>query len=282
VKQFRDGGSDIREFGDALINTGDIDPIYIAMVEAKLPPSQLARALLAYWCFYNLGVSAWISEQEDYWHWMKVAAANNTSPRDLGLPSDRWPRGSERRHFRGTKCINAVEWLSRHDPRALVERLAGLETEHAIIARTNGWPMFGPWIGFKIADMMERVWGAPIRFSRNIGLMYDGPRAGLELLGATPSFIAQDRRPEALYGGLLNYFSSRKAPPTYDRACGPQEVETILCKWKSHRGGHYEQGKDTREMRHALQGWGPTAEKMLGQRHQQKRLRLGVHQGGAS
>jgi hypothetical protein len=250
--------TDIREFGDALISTGDLDPVYIALVKAELPRPQLARVLMSYWCFYHLGVSTWISGQEDFWHWMKVAAINNTSPRDLALPSDRWPRGAERRHFRGAKCINAIEWLSRHDPLALVERLATLETEKAIIARTSEWPMFGPWIGFKIADMMERVWGAPIRFSRNIGLMYKEPSAGLQLLSSFNS----SAQPKALYEGLLEHFATKTAPPTYNRPCGPQEVETILCKWKSHRGGHYPVGKDSREMHHGLFGWGFTAEKM--------------------
>jgi hypothetical protein len=94
--------------------------------------------------------------------------------------------------------------------------------------------------------------------------MYEGPSAGLELLSTTPSFPGEDRRPEALYENLLAYFATKRAPPTYDRACGPQEVETCLCKWHSYRNGHYTVGQDLREMRAALRGWGALAERMLG------------------
>lgn len=41
--------------------------------------------------------------------------------------------------------------------------------------------------------------------------------------------------------------------------CGVQEAETVLCKYKSYRNGHYFVGKDTKEIRYALKGWGATA-----------------------
>lgn len=48
--------------------------------------------------------------------------------------------------------------------------------------RAQTWPEFGPWIGFKIADMLEVVCGAPITFSRDIPLIYKEPRACLDIL----------------------------------------------------------------------------------------------------
>ena len=42
------------------------------------------------------------------------------------------------------------------------------------------------------------------------------------------------------------------APPEFDRLIDVQETETILCKWKSYLGGHYEIGKDTREIEERL------------------------------
>jgi hypothetical protein len=69
--------------------------------------------------------------------------------------------------------------------------------------------------------------------------------------------------PRVIYNNLLSYFSAHKAPPRDDRPCGAAEVESVLCKFKSMRGGHYFVGKDIKEVRHALQGWGTTAEKLL-------------------
>jgi hypothetical protein len=254
---------DVQAFGDALITTQDLDPVYCAIYHARLPEPQLCRLLLAYWCFYHLGVAASISEKEhgDFWEWMRVAAVNEQPPKKWNLPGDRWPRSSERRHFRGEKCVKAVERLRVRfaQPEGAVRSLAPLTRETAIINRVLDWPMCGPWIAFKAADMMERVYGSNVEFNQNIGLMYDSPRAGLDLIAAA----ADTKSPKIIYHDLLTYFSSHRAPPRNDRHCGPQEVETILCKYFSMHSGHYRVGKDIHEVRQALTGWGKTAEHML-------------------
>jgi hypothetical protein len=252
----------IFEFGEALIRTRDLDPVYCAVHAAKLPEPQVSRLLLSYWCFYNLGVAATISEKEgdEFWKFMRIAAVNEEPPRKWNLPGDRWPRASERRHFRGEKCVNAIERfrVGFVQPEAAVRSLAPLTRDTAIIKQVMEWPMCGPWIAFKAADMMERVYGAKVEFDQNIGLMYESPRAGLDQLAADTN-----RTPEAIYADLLNHFKAYQAPPGEDRCVGPQEVETICCKWASMRAGHYHIGKDLHEVRHALAGWGETAERML-------------------
>lgn len=247
----------ITDFGDLLIETGDLDPVYIAIRGARLPREQLARLLVAYWCFYHLGCAAWLSEHEGdhFWRWMRVAAENTEPlPREVVSTGSRWPRSAERRHFRGLKCVRAVRMLSAVSPLWRVELLAGKLSEREVMDEVQGWPLFGPWIAFKAADMMERVWGAPIRFSPAVILMYDEPRKALDLLDPSD--------PQRSYGELLEHFSAAKAPPDRDRPCGPQEVETVLCKWKSMQGGHYWPGKDIREVREGLHGWGDTADRM--------------------
>jgi hypothetical protein len=84
------------------------------------------------------------------------------------------------------------------------------------------------------------------------------PRASLEMLAAE---LGQS--PRAIYENLLNHFSAYQAPPRNDRPCGDAEVESVLCKFKSMRNGHYFVGRDIKEVRHALQGWGTTATKLL-------------------
>jgi len=186
-----------------------------------------------------------------------LVAAKNEMPSPLG---GRWPRGSERRHFRGAKCVSAVGWLARNypAPEAPIRSLLNCKTEKHVIERVGKWPMFGPWAGFKAADLLERCVGHPLRFDPNIGLLYAEPRAGLDMLAAE-----LNQSPRVIYENLLNYFSAHKAPPRNDRPCGAAEVESILCKFKSMRGGHYFVGKDIKEVRHALEGWGTTAANLL-------------------
>ena len=248
----------IYEFGRRLILSRDLDPAYCALFGAQLSQPQLSRLLLAYLAYYNLGLAAWLSEHEGdaYWAAMFVAAKNET-PSPLG---GRWPRGSERRHFRGAKCVSAVGWLARNypAPEAAIRSLLNCKTERHVIAHIGRWPMFGPWSAFKAADLLERVVGVPLVFNPNIGLLYAEPRAGLDLLAAE-----LNQSPQEIYANLLSHFSAYAAPPRHDRRCGAAEVESILCKFKSMRGEHYWVGRDIKEVREALQGWGATAANLL-------------------
>ncbi len=239
-------------FGERLIETGDLDPVYIAVVGAALPEPQVARLLLAYWCYYHLGAAAWLSEREDdYWQHMRIAAVNETPPSWFGPKFERWPRAAERRHFRGQKCVAAIDWLKSAQPEDRVRALAKMERAEDIMAAVQTWPMFGKWVSFKILDMLYRVYGTSIKIPDNITLMYSAPRKTLELL------------PENAYPKMLQHFSKFKAPPVYDSPCGPLEIETILCKAGSNWNGHYTIGKDTNEVKEGLHGWGKTAEKLM-------------------
>lgn len=277
--QARDGKMSVTAFGDALLETRDLDPAYVGLVASDLPEPQLCRWLLAYWCFYHCGAASWLSEQEgdDYWNWMGVAARNEnrTIPEEVHGRCGRivrWPRAAERRHFRGQKCVDAVEWLRHNCPGDPVNgwspenwvRLLSTSplTDKSLMSVVQDWPMFGPWIAFKVADMMERCYGAKVSFAPDLCLMYDEPRRALAIL--EEHHMLQDSRASKAdwYNALSRYFSARRAPPALDRPCGPQEVETILCKWKSHVNGHYHIGKDIHDHREALLYWGPTAMKM--------------------
>jgi hypothetical protein len=122
-----------------------------------------------------------------------------------------------------------------------------------VMERIQRWPMFGPWIAFKAADMVDRLI-LPVEFSVDIAWLYAEPRAGLDLLPAEP---------QEATNVLLQHFHKFSAPPKHERQCNIQEVETILCKFKSHVNGHYHVGKDIKEMRAGLAGWGQTADRLL-------------------
>jgi hypothetical protein len=174
---------DIRTFGDALIKTQDLDPVYCALYQAHLPEPQLCRLLLAYLYFYHLGVAATLSEKEHdaFWRFMRIAAIDEQPPRQWNLPAERWPRASERRHFRGQKCVQAIERLRVRfiQPEAAVRSLASLTRATAIIECVLDWPMCGEWAAFKAADLIERVYGSKVEFNLKIGLMYESPRPRL-------------------------------------------------------------------------------------------------------
>jgi hypothetical protein len=256
---------DITQFGEALLSTRDLDPVYCMLHGARLPRPMLERWLVAYWCFYHAGAASYLChyQGEDFWRWMLTAAANETHPPVQA--GGRWPRASERRYFRGPKCVKAVEWMANQwdTPEELVAHLVGMSqpigeprTEKTVMAVVQEMPLFGPWIGFKVADMMERVLGVSVQFSPDICLLYSEPAAALNILREAGG---RGNTAEKQYEMVMATFSKFPAPPDMRRACGPQEVETILCKWKSHMGGHYPVGKDIREVNHALQGWGDVA-----------------------
>lgn len=252
------------EFGEALIRTEDLDPVYVGLVRAGLPRDQLHRWLLAYWMVYHMGVASWLSDCRDFWFWANEVAKNEfVAP---GLPADRWPRGTERRHFRGQKAVQAVQVLSSAHlaPEHLVADLyRGASTAKEVMDRIQEWPMFGPWIAFKAADMIERCLGVPVQFPADLGLVYKEPREALDILTRENYGGDQDLTTEEHYGVLLDHFRQFPAPPAGDRFCGPAETETVLCKWKSYRGGHYWIGRDIHECRGHLAGWGETAERIL-------------------
>jgi hypothetical protein len=104
---------------------------------------------------------------------------------------------------------------------------------------------------------LEVVCGAPITFSRDIPLIYKEPRACLDIL-------SQEARAtiRSLLDNLIDHVGQHAEPAAGRRPCGVQEAETVLCKFKSYRGGHYFVGKDSKEIRHALTGWGITTERL--------------------
>lgn len=263
---------DIETFGRHLITTGDLDPIYIALVRAEsagdFSVPQLCRWLLAYWCYYHAGVASFLSEKEgeEFWHWMMVAARNEEETPAGG----RWPRGHERRHYRAKIAVDSVTSLqARYGDRpenvALYVGARVTEDEHlpfrAVSARAQEHNGFGPWIAWKIADMMDRVMDVPVDFSDADIFMYKDPEKAALMLFEQRHPLPPGTRvkkrgvlPKVLKY-LLGAFSGFPAPPLGDRAVNIQEVETILCKYKSHCNGFYPLWNDIHEINTGLEPW---------------------------
>ena len=238
----------ILEFGRQLLETGDLDPVYIVLYEAKLGADELERWLLAYWCFYHVGTASWITDQNEYWPAMLEAAG-----------SKEYPRSAERRHYRGTFAVKSVRWLEEQGLEALLSPLteSGPLTVERVVGIVKSWYGFGSWIAFKVADMLERLGLADITFDEKSVLLYDSPRKGAEELYAARFGGRGDPCQAPAYalrlltrqsGGL----GALLAPPRYERVINVQEVETTLCKYHSYRHGHYHVGEDLEAVRHGL------------------------------
>lgn len=248
----------IEEFGEALLETNDLDPIYNILHGAALTPDLLHRWIVAYTCFYHAGVAS------------QLAEARGWGPYTEALSSA--PRGTERRHFRGAFAIKAVAALrdTYEVPEAFYEYVARPPVDIAtVIARVQEHFGFGPWISFKWADLLDRCCGVPLVFDEAHVFMFNDPAKAVDMLWeerVAPierSKIDAIGRRQRVVAGLLKHFEGRLAPPSGDRPLGLAETETILCKWKSHMHGHYPIGKDTHEIREGLHGWGPLAEQLI-------------------
>lgn len=221
-----------------MLATRDLDPVYCLLADSDLGPAGLRRWCLAYWCFYSAATASRVLDAPDYWAAMREA------------DRARWPRGPERRHFRGAASARAIGWLAARfpTPEAAVDSLAA-PTARAVSARVRAWPQFGPWVAFKVADMLERVLAVPVDFSACDLALYAEPRAGAALVARLAGL--PDDVPTVL-AYLADRLGHPPAPPRGDRPVGPQELETVLCKFKAHHAGRYPVGKDSRDLARAL------------------------------
>lgn len=257
----------IEDFGKELLRSNDLDPVYVALLAVPWTRDRKYRWLVAYWCFYDCGVATWMSELEgqNFWEGMWAAAENETESPIGG----RWKRAAERRHFRGRAATDGVAMLRMRyaQPEQMVYYIIGKDTGKIrtfkdIAARVKEHSAFGPWMAFKVADMLERVIGVSIDFDQAAIFMFKDPVKAVIMLWRAKTGYGQEAKPKSLtttinqvVTWLTKEFGGFLAPPAGDRPVGLQEVETVLCKWKSHMNGHYPLGKDTREIRAGLAPW---------------------------
>ena len=249
------------EFGRTLVESGDLDPVYIAIAGADLPLRQRKRLVLAYSCLYNLPLAGAMSEQagDSFWRTLNQAAASSD-----------YPRGTERRHWRGEASVASARHLSEPGklPEAIVDdwfqgkTTPGVDgmrrpTFQEVQRRVRNYTGFGPWIAFKVADLGERVLEVPVDFKDCVMGLYRDPAQGaaLLLLGAPDhTLLSNTLGAETVIQALLTAPSLRNlVPKPGTRKLNVQEAETILCKYKSHYKEHYPIGKDSFEVRHALE-----------------------------
>jgi hypothetical protein len=249
------------DFAVNLLETNDLDPVYVMLWEAEFDNKQLTQWLVAYWCLYHVGAASVLSESEDFWNDLARACRGTN-----------FPRGVERRHFRGDIATESVKFLRREAGKQAERNDFGIRgsTEDLVdslysknvirlpdmITKVSQWNGFGPWISFKVADMLERLNLQKINsYPKDVFLMFDAPRMGAQMLFEREykGKLHKSIKPEEwAYDYLTALLSDYYAPPTYNRIINIQEIETILCKYKSHCNGKYPLGHDLIEVRQSL------------------------------
>ena len=252
---------DVTEFGRLLFSSADLDPVYKSLIDIpSLDDARLNRFLIGYWAFYHCGVASFISEQEGnaFWRVMLKAAENITEPPCGG----RWPRGAERRHFRGKASVDAVVALRNrygNKPEGMVDYLAsGPMDVRSVIARATTHKLFGPWIGFKIADMLDAVVGYDVDQDDVSAFLYDTPRQSiLEKLPTLPikKEGSEQQKLERAMLWLQRELSHCRIPHKPRQKPDLFSLETVWCKHLSHMHDHYPLYNDINEIRSGLKPW---------------------------
>lgn len=258
----------VEDFGRHLLVTGDLDPVYVALNRLDLPRPKLARWLTAYWSFYHCGFASYACETENFWGVMLQAAVNQVPAPD----GNRWPRSAERRHARGEAGIKMVAMLQERyrDPEAFIDRLVehhpGLNVE-IIMARAQEHYLFGRWVAFKIADMIDGVLKVPVKQDNINVLMYETPRKSiLHNWRRTYNFPdnAVPKDMDALVEEANIWLAGKLADCTIPHKPGQPvdlfALETVWCKHESHMNGHYPKYKDIVEIAAGVPGWGDLAQ----------------------
>ena len=236
------------EFASNLLQTFDLDPIYVILTETDMPEDMLKRWMLAYWCYYAAGPASYIAEQPDFY----------TAMREGFSGEGQYSRGHERRHFRGQAGWDAIAYLEAFgSPEHVVDYIYTGPLDYQSVAnRAMKFKLFGPWIAWKIADMGERVLCMDIDFYNTNLYIYKDPVQGaaLYLYGDYQQSISQADLNDVIEDILVR-LKGFAAPPFLDRPLAVNEVETVLCKWKSHVRGSYPLNYDLKEICEGLKEW---------------------------
>lgn len=202
-------------------------------------------------------------EGGDFWDKMLLAAANTTpNPADGG----RWPRGAERRHFRGEAALRAVKELAARYtcPESMLAVLvSGRMSVTAVIERVKEHRLFGPWIAFKVADMLDAL-VEPVLQDDLAPFLYKTPADSIRHHAPTLPLPPRPRTDlELLHDAMLwlcEQLADLYVPHKPTIHVDYFVIETVWCKHLSHIHGFYPLGKDSREVRESVDRWAKAAE----------------------
>lgn len=243
---------DYLRFSNQMLKTSDIDPVYPVLHELNLrTPAQYSEQALwlsfLYVAWYNLPVGL-------------TAYSKHPEPSEKILPKidNSWPTGIERRANRGGKVVFHIdsylkavnEYGNQHDYyTADMNMDATTEKElhenwRIVNQRLQLLYLNGRWAAYKHCEILRRVHGLPVLAPDMGNAFSSGPRAGLalfygEIEGNSPAVIAQlDEQ------ALDLQFRMAGSGVEVDI----EELETLMCNWKSLVNGKYYIGHDIDEL----------------------------------
>ena len=255
----------IVQFGRQLVQTGDLDPIYIALNNSGFSQSKKLRWLVAYIAYYHAGSACHLSDYTgmDFWRHMMVAAKNEI-PAPTG---ERWPRAKERRHFRGVQATVAItDWCRRwaNKPESMFDYIAGTGGSYEEVAsKAKEHYSVGNWLAFKVVDLVDACLGMEVDQSDLRPFLYDTPRESLlrvwneDVPGSYREGKVVDQLDaikfviQILQRNFRGLTIPHKPSKPLDMFC----IETVCCKHLSHLHGHYPPLNDLHEIHEGLLPW---------------------------
>jgi len=243
--------TNLRQFSEVLIQTGEIDPSYYMLYAARFDPAfgeeWVKRFCVAYLLFYHTGTAAKAADWEgaDFWRCLKDAWENTRS------------RGPERRHFRGDKSWETLQFCSHYHPDK-PEYMFDYPRSASNYKRFHGaaakYPQFGNYFIWKWNDFSTCVFDDVRTLADCESYLPDVPKKALQRVWPDQHWQNSFEYLTDLISDIPEPFSMKRR-----RMCGPQEAETIACSLKGYVLQHPQTyiGYDIHEKRAQL-------EKLLG------------------
>lgn len=237
------------EFAREHIASGDIDPVYPVLKHLirNDPPEAAHGRVFAYLSYYSLASSesALAAGLHDWWKF--------SEGREVARSYHRYPTGVERRALRGgynmarhlESLADTVElygcswrrWLRR----GVIENQPLLSWERMRVVATEPWGN-GRWASYKTCEVLWKVLDYPLQATDMGNEFSSGPREGLAMvLGSAPQGNTRDAVRKVDH--VAEHLRAR-LEEELGHALGIEELETILCDWKSVRKGKYYVGHD--------------------------------------
>lgn len=236
-----------QDFGYFLFLNRDADPGYYVLMylmNMGYPQDQLARFCVAWCSFYNLGIAARASEIKSGKHFYSYLRKVYPTAK----------RASERRHFRGTAGLKAIDaWeFAFPKPEWMVEHITGsidvsrtvtdLPDMGTIRKRCESVAQMGDYFKWKWGDLTEVLRQGPVKFRGWENVSPNVPQQGAALIAAEAG--KPELTTEQVYRSITSQMRKRGVVSYYApwRDFDVQDAETICCVYKQYRSGSYHPG----------------------------------------
>lgn len=244
---------DFVKFAKHLIASEDIDPLYPVLKELQkdMPLKQQLWHSFLYVAWYNLP-SATVAFNH----------CPEPSKRLLKVLNPKWPTGIERRNNRGGKVAQHIaSYLETVRPFKAQYNwyTMGLKVApDSVETREENWRVLndrlqtlhgnGRWAAYKHCEVLRKVNGLPVQAPDMGQQNSSGPREGLAMLfGEIPGQTKEVIDELNAQGDLLVRMLQKRGLEV-----GQEEVETVLCNWKSLMKGKYYVGHDIDELQEQI------------------------------